>query len=73
MTDCTDGLRRYEIRIAGQLDVGWQAWFDDLCIAPTDDGDTVLHGEIVDQAALYGILKRINNLGLRLISVNSEG
>lgn len=73
MTDCTDGLRRYEIRIAGQLDAGWQAWFDDLCITPTDDGDTVLHGEIVDQAALYGILKRINNLGLLLISVNPEG
>ena len=50
----------------------WQAWFEDLTITPTDDGNTMLHGFLVDQAALHGVLKRVNNLGLTLISVNSH-
>ena len=70
MTDNTDRPTHYEIKIHGQLDCRWQDWFDDLNVTPTGDGDTILSGAIVDQAALYGVLKRINNLGLRLISIN---
>ncbi|MCA9974330.1 MAG: hypothetical protein KC413_01215 [Anaerolineales bacterium] len=60
----------YEIKVAGQLDGRWQEWFDGLTISPGDDGNTVLRGPIRDQAALHGVLKKINNLGLTLISVN---
>jgi hypothetical protein len=72
MTDNTNCHMSYEIIVKGQLDVHWQAWFGDLNISPTEDGNTILSGMIADQAALYGILKRINNLGLRLVSVNSQ-
>jgi hypothetical protein len=72
MTDNRDRPMCYEIIVKGHLNVQWQAWFEDLNISPTEDGDTILSGAIVDQAALYGVLKRINNLGLRLISVNSR-
>jgi hypothetical protein len=70
MTDNADRQMHYEIKVHGKLDDQWQAWFDDLCTMATVDGDTILHGTVVDQAALYGILRRVNNLGLRLISVN---
>lgn len=69
MNDNADTLTDYKIKIKGHLDARWQNWFDDLSIAPTAEGDTILSGVIVDQAALYGILKKINNLGLTLISV----
>ncbi|MCB0114008.1 MAG: hypothetical protein KDD84_07950 [Caldilineaceae bacterium] len=72
MRENTDSSTTYEIKVHGQLDDQWRAWFDDLKVTPTEDGDTILSGAIVDQAALYGVLKRINNLGLRLISVNSR-
>jgi hypothetical protein len=60
----------YNIKIQGQLDERWKEWFDDLDIILTDDGDTILSGDIVDQSALHGVLKKIRNLGLTLISVN---
>ncbi len=69
MNNNTDKTKHYHIKIQGKLDVRWQGWFDDLTIEPTVDGDTILSGMIADQAALYGILKKINNLGLTLISV----
>ncbi len=62
----------YHIKIKGHLDTRWQDWFDGLTITKTDDGDTVLSGIIVDQAALHGILKKIRNLSLTLISVNPQ-
>ena len=62
----------YHIKIRGPLDARWQNWFDDLTITLTDDGDTILSGVIVDQAALHGVLKKISNLGLTLISVNPQ-
>jgi len=70
MNEPADKQQSYAIKIAGQLDARWQAWFDGLTITPTTDGDTLLSGPIRDQAELYGVLKRINNLGLILISVN---
>lgn len=70
MMSSTDHAMRYTITIEGHLDAGWQEWFDDLSLMPTEDGNTQLCGVITDQAALYGILRRINNLGIHLISVN---
>lgn len=72
MTESTAHHTRYAIRVKGQLDTEWQAWFDDLSITADADGNSTLHGVIVDQAALFGILKRVNKLGLHLISVNPQ-
>jgi len=63
---------KYHIKIKGHLDARWQNWFDGLTITLTDDGDTILSGVIVDQSALHGMFKKINNLGLTLISVNPQ-
>ncbi len=68
----THKQNNYHIKISGTLDAHWQDWFDDLTITLTDDGDTILSGVIVDQAALHGVLKKISNLGLTLISVNPQ-
>lgn len=62
----------YQILVAGQLDERWQAWFEDLTVTVTDEGNTLMSGPIADQAALHGVLKRINNLGLTLIAVNPQ-
>ena len=60
----------YQIKVAGQLDAFWQEWFEGLTVTSTTDGHTLLSGAIRDQAALHGVLKKISNLGLTLISVN---
>ena len=60
----------YQIRVKGHLDPKLSAWFGGLAIAHTGDGDTLLIGTIIDQAALHGILVRCRDLGLTLISVN---
>ncbi len=62
----------YQIKIKCHLDTRWQDWFDGLTITLTGDGDTILSGAIADQAALHGVLKKIRNLGLTLISVNPQ-
>ncbi|WP_205701413.1 DUF4386 domain-containing protein [Herpetosiphon llansteffanensis] len=62
-------LTRYQIQIKGQLDRGWAEWFDDLAISHTPQGDTLLTGPIVDQAALYRVLRKIRDSGLSLIAV----
>ena len=72
MTDSTAHDTCYAIRVKGQLDAEWQSWFDDLSITADADGNSTLRGAIVDQAALFGILKRINKLGLHLISINPQ-
>ena len=59
----------YEIRIQGRLDDRWSAWLDDLHLARPDDGTTVLRGRIADQAALHGLLHKLGDLGLPLLSV----
>src|SRR3712207_670751 len=58
----------YEIRVAGHLGQRWAAWFDELTLTH-EDGTTVLHGPVVDQAALHGLLQKIRDLGLPLVSV----
>ena len=72
MTESATHHTRYAIRVKGQLDAEWQSWFDDLSITADADGNSTLRGAIVDQAALFGILKRINKLGLHLISINPQ-
>ena len=60
----------YQIRVEGQLDSRWSAWFDGLRLSPQEDGTTVIEGAVVDQAALHGLLQKVRNLGLPLISVS---
>lgn len=59
----------YEIRLTGHLDDRWAAWFDGLSLTHGSDGTTVLRGQVVDQAALHGLLQKVRDLGLPLISV----
>src|SRR5215467_9895020 len=65
-----DAPGRYEIRLKGHLDDRWAGWFDGLTLTRDDDGTTLLTGPVVDQAALHGLLRRVRDLGLPLISVN---
>ena len=60
----------YQIRLKGQLGSEWAEWFGGLTITLADNGDTLLTGPVVDQAALHGLLKRVRDLGLPLISIN---
>ena len=61
----------YEIRIKGHLDQQWTEWFEGLTITLEDNGDTRLTGPVVDQAALHGLLKKVRDLGMPLLSVDS--
>ena len=63
---------RYEIRLAGHLDARWAAWFDGLTVSHEVDGTTLISGPIVDQAALHGLLRRVRDLGLPLVSVTRD-
>jgi len=60
---------QYEIRIEGHLGTRWAAWFDGLSVTNEDDGTTVLRGSVVDQAALHGLLQRLRDIGIPLISL----
>jgi hypothetical protein len=60
---------RYEIRLKGHLDGRWVAWFDGLTLSLERDGTTVIHGSIADQAALHGLLQKVRDTGLSLVSV----
>jgi hypothetical protein len=60
----------YEIRIRGHLDDRWADWFEGLTITLEDNGDTLLSGPVVDQATLHGLLKKVRDLGIPLLSVN---
>ena len=67
-TEDHDQPELYEIRIKGQLDNRWAAWFEGLTITREDNGDTRLTGPVVDQAALHGLLRKVRDLGLPLVS-----
>ncbi|MGI5241630.1 hypothetical protein [Dactylosporangium sp. CA-139066] len=60
---------RYEIRVKGRLEPRWQAWFDGMTLTTGADGVTAIEGPVVDQAALYGLLHTLRDIGLPLLSV----
>jgi hypothetical protein len=64
-------MLQVEIRVKGQIDENWSEWFAGLEIAHTDQDETILTGDVVDQAALYGLLARLRDLGLPLVSATS--
>jgi hypothetical protein len=59
----------YEIHLQGRLDTRWSPWLDGMDITPGPDGTTILHGPVTDQSALHGLLARLRDIGLPLLSV----
>jgi hypothetical protein len=64
---------RYEIRVKGHLGSRWAAWFDGLSLTNESDGITNIHGPVADQAALHGLLQKLRDVGLPLVSVTPVG
>ena len=63
------GPRLYEIRISGHLDARWATWFEGMILTADEDGTTAVRGVLADQAALHGLLQRLRDAGLPLISI----
>lgn len=63
----------YEIRIRGHLDTRWAAWFNGLSLVHDSDGTTLIRGPVADQAALHGLLQKVRDIGLPLVSVKRVG
>jgi hypothetical protein len=63
----------YEIRVQGRLGADWSSWFDGLTVQNLPNGETILRGPVANQAALHGILVKVRNLGLPLVSVQRVG
>jgi len=68
-TATADEAGRYEIRIQGHLETRWAAWFDGLILSNDSDGTTVISGLVADQSALHGLLHKVRDVGLPLVSV----
>lgn len=64
-------MSEYEIRVQGHLDSRWSAWLEGLSLSAENDGITVIRGSIADQSALHGLLQRLRDIGLPLISVTT--
>jgi hypothetical protein len=64
------GSQKYEIKLQGHLNESWTEWFEGLAFTHESDGTTTLTGNVTDQAALHGLLKKIRDLGLALLAVN---
>ncbi len=67
-----DDSTEYEIRVKGHLDARWSAWFDGLSLTNESDGTTVISGSLVDQAALHGVLQKLRDVGMPLISITQD-
>jgi hypothetical protein len=65
-----DGSAHYQIQVRGLVDTHWSGWFGDLAMTYDPAGNTMLAGRLLDQAALYGVISRIRDLGLTLLSVH---
>ncbi len=65
-------MQRVEIRVQGHLDENWTDWLDGVSLTYLQQGETVLAGRVQDQAALYGLIAKLRDLGVRLISVESR-
>ena len=65
----TGRVPQYEIRVAGHLTTRWSAWFDGLTVATNDDGTTAIRGPVLDQAALHGLIQKLRDVGIPLISL----
>ena len=70
LTEYHDESGLYEIRLKGHLDNRWAGWFGGLTITLEEDGDTLLTGPLADQAALHGLLRKVRDLGMPLVSVS---
>ena len=64
-------MQQIEIRVEGHLDQTWADWLDGFTLSHTEKGETILTGKVKDQAALYGLIAKLRDLGVRLISVKS--
>ena len=64
---------RYEIRFQGHLHSRWASWFEGLTVTDESDGTTLVQGPVADQAALHGLLRKLHDLGLPLLSVTRTG
>lgn len=69
-TPAPDQPTVYQIRLKGLLDHQWAEWFDGLAITHADNGETLLTGPVIDQAALHGVLRKVRDLGMPLLAVN---
>ena len=65
-------MARYQIQIKNALSADWSEWFEGMDMRVDEQSNTILEGDIPDQSALFGLLKKIRDLGLELISVNSD-
>ena len=63
-------MQQVEIRVKGRIDERWWEWLGDVTITYTDQGETLLTGLVADQSALYGLVAKLRDLGLPLVSVN---
>ena len=64
-----DARPHYEIRVQGRIGSRWSAWFDGMTVTAEDDGTTVIAGPVADQAALHGVLQKLRDLGIPLVSL----